>query len=167
MFLNPTAAYEDQVINHAPIVQEIKKKARASTSDLGAKSTYNPKTKKYFGVSDCYVPDPVVWRHDLWNDVGESPTLGPRAQGGAEAEGDGHPIGIGMSNELDSNMANIAFMMCFGSFIQNAEQPPMINSKNTVDALKFMALYKSGETTRSSAGTRRRTTRTSTPARAR
>ena len=47
--------------------------------------------------------------------------LGPRAEGGAEAEGDGHPIGIGMSNELDSNMANIAFLMCFGSFIQNEE----------------------------------------------
>ena len=36
----------------------------------------------------------------------------------------GHPIGIGMSNELDSNMANIAFMMCFGSFIQNEENQP-------------------------------------------
>ena len=59
----------------------------------------------------------------------------------------GHPIGIGMSNELDSNMANIAFLMCFGSFIQNEENRLTIKSKQTVDALKFMAsIYKAGET---------------------
>ena len=52
-----------------------------------------------------------------------------------------------MSNELDSNMANIAFLMCFGSFIQNEENQLTIKSKQTVDALKFMAsIYKTGET---------------------
>ena len=72
-FLAPPAAYEDQVINHAPVVQEIQRKV-GKMGDLALKSTYNPKTKKYFGVSDNYVPDPVVWRHDLWNGVGETPS---------------------------------------------------------------------------------------------
>jgi multiple sugar transport system substrate-binding protein len=37
--------------------------------------------------------------------------------------------------------------MCFGSFIQNEENHLTIKSKQTVDALKFMAsIYKSGET---------------------
>jgi multiple sugar transport system substrate-binding protein len=59
----------------------------------------------------------------------------------------GHPIGIGQSNELDSNMALIAFMMCFGSFIQNEHNHPTLLSKNTIDAVKFMAeIYQSGET---------------------
>ena len=98
-------------------------------------STYNPKTKKYFAVSDSYVPDPVVWRHDLWNGVGESPATWDHVKAAApKLKAIGHPIGIGQSQEIDSNMALIAFMMCFGSFIQNEENRPTILSKKTIDA---------------------------------
>jgi multiple sugar transport system substrate-binding protein len=72
MNLHPMASYEDQVINHASIVHEIEAKV-GKYGALGKASTYNPKTKKYFAVSDNYVPDPVIWRHDLWNGIGESP----------------------------------------------------------------------------------------------
>jgi multiple sugar transport system substrate-binding protein len=145
-FLSPPAAYEDQVINHAPIVQEIERKV-GKYSDLGKKSTYNPKTKKYFGVSDNYVPDPVIWRHDLWNGVGEAPYTWDHVRSAApKLKGVGHPIGIGQSNELDSNMAMIAFGMCFGSFIQDASNNVTLDSKATVEAVKFMSdIYKSGE----------------------
>jgi multiple sugar transport system substrate-binding protein len=145
-FLSPPAAYEDQVINHASIVKEIEGKV-GKYGDLGLKSTYNPKTKKYFGVSDNYVPDPVVWRHDLWNGVGESPATWDHVRAAApKLKAAGHPIGIGQSNELDSNMALMAFMMCFGSFIQSADGKLTIRSKNTVDAVNFMAdIYKRGE----------------------
>ena len=94
------------------------------------------------------MPDPVVWRHDLWSGIGEAPTTWENVRKAApKLKAAGHPIGIGMSNELDSNMANIAFMMCFGSFIQNEENRLTIKSKQTVEALKFMAsMYKTGET---------------------
>jgi len=145
-FLSPPAAYESQVINHASIVQEVEHKV-GKYSDLGRKSTYNPKTKKYFGVSDNYVPDPVVWRRDIWNGVGESPATWDHVRAAApKLKSAGHPIGIGQSNELDSNMALIAFGMCFGSFIQDAEGNVTLDSKNTVDAVKFMVdIYKRGE----------------------
>ncbi len=146
-FLAPPAIYEDKVINHNEIVAEIERKV-GKYGNLGKQSTYNPKTKKYFALSDCYVPDPVVWRHDLWDGIGEAPTTWEHVRKAApKLKAAGHPIGIGMSNELDSNMANIAFMMCFGSFIQNEENRLTIKSKQTVDALKFMAsIYKQGET---------------------
>ncbi len=146
-FLAPPAIYEDKVINHKDIVAEIEKKV-GKYGNLGKLSTYNPRTKKYFALSDCYVPDPVIWRHDLWNGVGEAPTTWENVRKAApKLKAAGHPIGIGMSNELDSNMAQIAFMMCFGSFIQNEENRLTIKSKQTVEALKFMAsLYKQGET---------------------
>ena len=70
--LHPMASYEDQVINHASIIHEVEKKV-GKYMPIAQASTYNPKTKKYFAVADSYVPDPVVWRHDLWNGVGESP----------------------------------------------------------------------------------------------
>lgn len=146
-FLSPPAAYEDQVINHKSIVQEVERKV-GPMSDLARRSTYNPKTKKYFGLSDNYVPDPVVWRHDLWYGLGEAPTTWEHVRKAApKLKAIGHPIGIGMSNELDSNMANIAFLMCFGGFIQDEHNRLTINSKQTIEALNFMAdIYKNGET---------------------
>jgi multiple sugar transport system substrate-binding protein len=145
-FLSPPAAYEDQVINHASIVRSIEAKV-GKYSDLGKKSTYNPTTKKYFGVSDNYVPDPVVWRHDLWNGVGEAPYTWDHVRKAVpKLKAAGHPIGIGQSNELDSNMALIAFGMCFGSFLQDESNRVTLDSKATVDAVKFMSeIYKSGE----------------------
>jgi multiple sugar transport system substrate-binding protein len=142
--LHPMASYEDQVINHASVIQEIQRKV-GPYGDLAKRSTYNPKTKKYFAVSDNYVPDPVVWRRDLWGGIGEAPYTWDHVRKAApKLKAIGHPIGIGQSQELDSNMALLAFMMCFGSFVQNALNRPMLNSKATVDAVKFMAeLYKS------------------------
>jgi multiple sugar transport system substrate-binding protein len=147
MFLNPRADLEDQVINHAEIVQEVQKKVGA-ISQLGKLSTYNPKTKKWHGFSDNYVPDPVIWRHDLWNDVGESPATWDHVLKAAPKLKDrGHPIGIGMSNELDSDMALIALLQCFGGYIQSKDGKVTINSKGTREALTFMrSLYKTGLT---------------------
>jgi len=147
MNLHPMAAYEDQVINHAPIIQEIQKKV-GKYGDLAKRATYNTKTKKYFAVSDNYVPDPVVWRHDLWNGIGEAPFTWDHVKKAApKLKALGHPIGIGQSQELDSNMALLAFLMCWGSFLQNENNRPTLNTKKTVDAVKFMAdLYKNGMT---------------------
>ena len=144
MNLHPMASYEDQVINHAAIVKEIERKV-GPYSQLGKLSTYNPKTKKYFAVSDNYVPDPVIWRRDLWGGIGEAPyTWAHVLKAAPKLKALGHPIGIGQSQELDSNMALLAFMMCFGSFVQNEGNRPTLNTKNTVNAVKFMAnLYKS------------------------
>jgi multiple sugar transport system substrate-binding protein len=146
MNLHPMASYEDQVINHAPIIQEIQRKV-GKYGPLGQASTYNPKTKKYFAVSDNYVPDPVIWRHDLWNGVGEAPFTWDHVRKAApKLKALGHPIGIGQSQELDSNMALLAFMMCFGAFVQNAENRPTLNTKTAVEAVKFMSdIYTSGE----------------------
>jgi multiple sugar transport system substrate-binding protein len=134
------------VINHAPIVQEVQRKL-GPYMPIAKSSTYNPKTKKYFAVSDSYVPDPVVWRHDLWNGIGEAPYTWDHVRKAApKLKQIGHPIGIGQSQELDSNMALFAFLMCFGSFLQDEHNHPWLNTKNTVEAVKFMAdMYQSGE----------------------
>ncbi len=110
------------------------------------KSTYNPKTKKYFAFSDNYVPDPVHYRTDLWGEAGFRPTSWDNVLKAApKLRAMGRPIGIGMSNEIDSNMALMAMMMCFGSFIQNKEHRVVLNTKGTVEALKFgRELYRQG-----------------------
>ena len=159
-FLSPPAAYEDQVLDHSDIVQEVTKK-RGKMKNVAFKATYNPKTKKYFAFSDNYVPDPVNYRTDLWGEAGFRPTSWDNVLKAApKLRAMGHPIGIGMSNEIDSNMALMAMMMCFGSFIQNKEQRVVLNSKGTVEALKFAReLYRQGMSNEIFAWTARRTTR--------
>lgn len=144
-FLAPPAQYEDQVIDHKEIVNEVTRK-RGKMTDLAYRSTYNPKTKKYFAFSDNYVPDPVNYRTDLWGEIGIKPnTWDDVLRAAPKLKDKGNPIGIGMSNEIDSNMALMAMMMCFGSFIQNEEGRVVLNSKATRDVLAFAAeLYKQG-----------------------
>jgi multiple sugar transport system substrate-binding protein len=144
--LHPMALYYDQVIDHASIIHEVQK-TQGKYVPIAQASTYSAKLKKYFAVSDSYVPDPVVWRYDLWTGVGHEPNTWENVLKAApKLKGAGHPIGIGQSQELDSNMALYAFLMCFGSFLQNEHNRPSLATKNTVQAVKFMAqLYKVGE----------------------
>jgi multiple sugar transport system substrate-binding protein len=145
-FLSPPARFEYQVIDHAAIVSQVEHEV-GPYGDLGMRSTYNPRTKKFVGVSDYYVPAPFIWRHDLWNAIGESPATWDHVRTAAPALKElGHPIGIGQANEFDSNMALISFLMCFGSFLQNESNVLTIDSKSTVEAVQFMAdLYTGGE----------------------
>src|SRR3546814_12854383 len=69
MFLSPPPAYEEQVIDHKEIYQECERK-HGKPVDLALHSSFNPKTKKYYAFSDSFVPDPVNYRKDLWDDVG-------------------------------------------------------------------------------------------------
>ena len=138
-FLSPPAQYQNQVIDHRSIVSQVEKEV-GSYGELGLRSTYNPRTKKYFGVSDYHVPAPLIWRHDVWNDVGHSPATWDHVRdAAAPLKAAGHPIGIGMANEPDSNMALISFLMCFGSFLQNESGAVAIDSDRTIEAVRFMA----------------------------
>jgi multiple sugar transport system substrate-binding protein len=146
-FLSPPAAYEDRVIAVNDIVQEVSRKL-GPMGRVGLKSTYNPRTKKYFGFPDNYVPDPVHYRRDLWGEIGMAPNSWDDVRRAApRLKALGRPIGIGMSQELDSNMAMLALMQCYGGYIQNQEARVIINSKGTREALAVMRdIYKSGMT---------------------
>jgi multiple sugar transport system substrate-binding protein len=144
--LHPMALYYDQVIDHGPIIREVQR-TQGAYLPIAKASTYSAKLKKYFAVSDSYVPDPVVWRYDLWTGVGLEPnTWANVLKAAPKLKAIGHPIGIGQSQELDSNMALYAFLMCFGSFLQSEHNRPSLDTKKTVKAVNFMAqMYKVGE----------------------
>jgi multiple sugar transport system substrate-binding protein len=145
-FLSPPALYEDQVLDHRDVVAEVER-AVGGYGELGRRSTYNPRTKVYVGVSDGYVPSPTLWRHDLWDSVGESPATWDHVSAAASRLRElGHPIGIGQSGEPDSNVALTSLLMCFGSSLQTEENAPAISSPATVEAVRFVAdLWKNGQ----------------------
>ncbi len=145
LFMAPPSSFEDQVIDHAEIYQECRRKY-GDPLDLAIKSTYNPKTKKYYSFSPAYVPDPLNYRKDLFDGIGM--TKGPdtwddvRVGGRKIKEKFGNPVGIGLSQELDTSMAMRAILYSFGGSEQDRDGNVVINSKQTLEAVKFVkALY--------------------------
>ncbi|GAB2898772.1 extracellular solute-binding protein [Paralcaligenes sp. KSB-10] len=144
MFLSPPPVYEDQVIDHREIYEECERK-HGKPVDLAVKSTYNPKTKKYFAFSDSFVPDPVNYRKDLWDDVGmAAPNSWDDVLTAGRKIKQKHniPVGIGLSAELDTAMAMRTVLFAFGGSVQDEHGTVILNSKQTLEAIKFVkALY--------------------------
>ena len=150
MFLSPPAAFEPQVIDMTHVYQEVEKK-HGKKIELAHKSTYNPKTKKYFAFSDAYTPDPGNWHKDWWMEAGypNGPdTYDDLLKGAAKIrEKTGHPCGIGLGQELDTSMAMRAILWSFGGAEQDEAGNVTINSKQTIEALKYVKeLYQKTET---------------------
>ena len=150
MFLSPPAAFEDQVIDHREIYEEVQRR-NGQAIDLAVRSTFNPKTKKFFGFSDSFVPDPGNYRQDLWSQAGFP--RGPDsyddllAGGRRIRETFGNPVGIGLSQELDTNMATRAILWSFGGAEQDEGGNVALFSKHTIEAVKYVRqLYRTCET---------------------
>jgi multiple sugar transport system substrate-binding protein len=146
LFISPPAAYEKQVIDHREIVDEVERR-HGKMIPLAHKSTFSPKTGKYFAFSDSFVPDPGNYRIDLWRDVGypNGPDTWEDLRNGGRRirEKFGNPVGLGLSQEMDSNMALRGVLWSFGGAVQDQEGRPVLQSKETVEALKFVrALYR-------------------------
>src|SRR5208282_3536446 len=150
MFLSPPASYEKQVIDMSHVYQEVEKK-HGKKIELAHKSTFNPKTKKYFAFSDAYTPDPGNWHKDWWTEAGypNGPDTYADLLAGAKKirEKTGHPCGLCLAQELDTSMAMRAILWSFGGAEQDVEGNVTINSKQTIEALKYMKeLYQQTET---------------------
>jgi multiple sugar transport system substrate-binding protein len=149
-FLNPPSSFQKQVVPLNDIVQEVTKKLGPMTR-VAKRSTYNPRTKKFFGFPDNYAPDPVTYRKSVLQEAGVSlRTWEDVRKGAAKLKAAGHPVGFGMSTgDLDSNMFLISLLYCYGGFIQNEENRIVIgqgsNRKGAIEALKLMQdIYKNG-----------------------
>jgi multiple sugar transport system substrate-binding protein len=146
MFLWPAPSYEEQVIDHKEFYDEVARK-HGKPIDLAVKSTYNPATKKYYGFSDSFVPDPVNYRIDLWSEQGmpNGPTSWDDVLkvGRAIKQKRNIPVGIGLSEELDTAMAMRTILYAFGGDVQNEHGQVTLKSKPTLDAVKFVkTLYR-------------------------
>src|SRR5260370_26992462 len=150
LFQFPPAAYEKQVLDLTDVYQEVERK-HGATIPLGHRSTFNPRTRKHFAFSDCYIPFPGNYRRDLWEQVGyaNGPDTYDDLRAGAKKirATSGNPCGIGLSQDNDTTSAVHAILWAFGGSEQDEQGKVTINSKQTVEALKFMrALYQESET---------------------
>ena len=140
-YIATLSQFEPGVIDLSDLVQEANKRW-GNQLDLCKKSSFNPNTNRFYAYAPGWVPDPGDYRKSLWQDVGlpDGPaTWDDLLRGGAEIKAKkGVQLGIGLSQEIDSNMAGRALLWSFGASEQDANERVVINSPETVAAVEFM-----------------------------
>lgn len=140
-FLYPPSALEPSLLDLTDLNKEAEKRFGKQV-DLARRATFNPTTGKYFGFCHGWVPDPANYRRSMWDKIGK--TNGPTTwaellEGGKKIKAEqGVQMGIGMSNELDSNMAARALIWAFGGTEQDANENVTINSPEVIAAVEYM-----------------------------
>src|SRR6059036_3833262 len=150
-FLSPPGAFEPQVLDMADVVKDAERQ-NGPILDLCKRRTYNPVTRKWFGFSDNYVPDPGDYLKTVWTEIGmpDGPVTWEDLVKAAPLIKGKHPeiqipIGIGMSQELDSNMAARAMIWSFDGSVQDQNENVVLKSDHSLEALEFgVRLFKAG-----------------------
>ena len=106
-------------------------------------TSYLPINDTYVGFTHGYIPDPGDYQISLWADVGmpAGPATWDDLYEGGRAiwQKHGVPVGLGMSPELDSRMATRAVIWSHGGSVQDADENVVLNSPETVAAVKYLA----------------------------
>jgi multiple sugar transport system substrate-binding protein len=111
-------------------------------------NSYLPANNKWYGYCHGWVPDPGDYDRAMWAAAGfpDGPsTWAELLEGGAFIRDElGVPMGLGLSPEIDSNMALRGIIWSFGASIQDADECVTVNTPEMVEAVEFVIdLYNS------------------------
>ena len=142
--------FEKSVIDMTDVIEEAKAR-HGDQSAVCAKSGYNPTTGINYSFVHGYAPDPGDYRKSLWEAAGmaDGPTTWQELlDGGSKIKSEqGIQMGIGMSNEIDSNMASQALLWAFDASVQDENEKVIINSPETIAAVEYMSNLYNGAMT--------------------
>jgi maltose-binding protein MalE len=149
-YIAPLSQFEPSVVDLKDVTEEASRRW-GDQLELCRQSSFNPATGKFYAYAPGWVPDPGDYRKSLWESVGLP--NGPASwdellRGGSEIKAaEGVQLGIGMSQEIDSNMAGRALLWSYGASVQDANERVVINSDATIAAVEFMTrLFKGAMT---------------------
>ncbi len=149
-WITPPAQFEPSVLDLTDVNQEAERRF-GKQHPLCKRSSRNPNTKKYYSFCHGWVIDPGDYRQSLWQKVGKPG--GPEkwedliTYGGQIKRELGIQLGIGLSQELDSNMAARALLWSYHTGVQDVNENVIINNDRTIAAVEFMArLFKEAMT---------------------
>jgi ABC-type glycerol-3-phosphate transport system substrate-binding protein len=140
-FIAPLPQFEPSVVDLSDVTQEAAKRY-GEQIELCRKSSLNPTTNKFYAYSPGWVPDPGNYRVSLWEKAGfpEGPSSwDDLLEGGSKVKSDQNvQLGIGMSQEIDSDMAARGLIWGYGGALQDENENVILNSPETVAAVEFM-----------------------------
>ena len=135
------AQYEKSLVDMADVVQEATAR-HGEQLPMARNNSFNPTTGVTYGFCHGFAADPANYRRSLWETAGlpDGPTTYEELlTAGTQIKNDqGIQLGIGMSNEIDSNMAAQAMLWAFGASVQDENEQVVINSPETVAAVEYM-----------------------------
>src|SRR6267142_2491690 len=154
-FLSPPGAFEPQVLDMADVVRDAER-VHGPMVDLCKRSTYNPVTRKWFGFSDNYVPDPGDYLKSIWTEIGmpDGPatwedlvTAGPQIK--AKHPEIQIPIGVGLSQALEAlNFAKRLFEAGMTPAVLSwnaASNNQALNARQTSYILNSISAYRTAQ----------------------
>ena len=106
-------------------------------------TSYLPTSDSHYAFTHGYAPGPGNYDIARWTAVGYPE--GPKsyadllAGGRAVFEADGIPVGLGLSPEINSEMAHRGVIWSFGGRIQDENENVVLNSDATVAAVNYLA----------------------------
>ena len=132
------AVFEDDVVDHRDVVEEVEGKVGQPTPAV-RRDIRNRRTGKYFAFADFWVPSVVLYRTDLWNTV--APGLTPDTwagviEGGARLKDSGAPVGIGLSTGPDPEVNSFGLLLAHGASLQDEEGRLVLDRPATVQAVE-------------------------------
>lgn len=139
----PMPSFETLVIDHREIYEECRSNY-GKPIDLAIRSTYNPRTKKSFGFAPSFIPLAINYRKDLWDSVGVSPDTWDDIRIGGSKIKQKHrsPVWIYLGGRILFAPQQQSIMSAFGARIQDEEGKVILDSSETVEAVRFVkALY--------------------------
>ena len=106
-------------------------------------ASYLPVADTWFSFALGYLPGPGNYQRSLWAAAGlpQGPTTWQQLHetGVAIYAGTGVPLGLGLSPEVDSQAAVYSALWSFGGSVQDENEQVVLNSPETVAALRFLA----------------------------
>ena len=142
MFPWPPAEFQKHVIDHTEVYQTVSFRY-GNVDRIGHRSTFDPRTRKYFAFADSWMPAPFHYYEDCWSSV--NMPLGPLSYGSLRSGGQrirakqGIPCGLALAPSLESNVTLHSLLQGFGSGVLDAAGNVILGKgARTVAALKYV-----------------------------
>jgi hypothetical protein len=149
-YIATLSQFEPAVLDLTDVTDEANKRYGEQLG-ICRQSSFNPNTDKFYAYAPGWVPDPGNYRRSLWEPVGfpDGPaTWDDLLEGATEIKSSKNiQLGLGMSQEIDSNMAGHALLWSFGASIQDENERVVLDSPETVAAVEFMSRLYEGSMT--------------------
>jgi len=145
----PPAEFQQDAIDHGGIYQAVAGRYGA-IPQIAFKSTINPKTKKHFAFADSWIPTPLLYFEDCWQQA--SMPYGPLAYGSLRSGGQrirdqvGVPCGLALTSTLEGNITCHTILYAFGGGMTNARGEVRIDARTTAALTFAKSLYRDAGT---------------------
>jgi multiple sugar transport system substrate-binding protein len=142
MFPWSPAEFQHHVIDHAEIYQAVTPKF-GNLDRLSHRTTFDPRTKTYFGFADSWIPAPLHYVEDQWAKVGmpQGPLHYDGLRSGAariRAE-QGVPCGLALTPDLGGTITLHMLLFAFrGRILDPGGNVVLDKNARNIEALKYV-----------------------------